>query len=85
MTSHTIYVVFYYYITFFIQCYMNILEFHSMLYTELLISVILLTSTMLMFLCVDWNRTWAVILRGQHSTLSLQGAAEGGIFVSPRR
>ena len=60
MTSHTIYVVFYYYITFFIQCYMNILEFHSMLYTQLLIPVILLISTMLMFLCADWNRTSAI-------------------------
>ena len=45
MTSHTIFVVFYYYIIFFILCYMNILEFHSILYTQLLIIVILLTST----------------------------------------
>ena len=51
MTSHTIYVVFYYYITFFILCYMNILEVHLILYTQLLIPVILLTSTVDVFVC----------------------------------
>ena len=51
MTSHTIFVVFYYYIPFFILCYMNILEFHSILYTKLLIPVILLTSTVDVFVC----------------------------------
>ena len=51
MTSHTIFIVFYYYITYFILCYMNILEFHSILYTQLLIPVILLTSTVDVFVC----------------------------------
>ena len=51
MTSHTISVVFYYYITCFILCYMNILEFHSILYTQLLIPVILLTSTVDVSVC----------------------------------
>ena len=64
---------------------MNILEFHSMLYIQLLIPVILLTSNLLMFLCGDWYRTLAIILRGQHSTQRLQGVGEGGIFVSPKR
>ena len=36
---------------FFILCYMNILEFHSILYTQLLIPVILLTSTVDVFVC----------------------------------
>ena len=51
MTSYTIYALFYYYITFFIQCYMNILEFHSIFYTQLLIPVILLTSTVDVSVC----------------------------------
>ena len=64
---------------------MNILEFHSMLYIQLLIPVILLTSNFLMFLCGDWYRTLAIILRGQLSTPRLQGAGERGIFVNPKR
>ena len=51
MTSHTIYVVFYYYITFFILCYMNILKFHSIINTQLLIHVIILTSDVDVFVC----------------------------------
>ena len=51
MTSQTIYVIFYYYITFCILCYMNILEFHSIFYTQLLIPVISLTSTVDVFVC----------------------------------
>ena len=51
MTSHTIFLVFYYYITFFILFYINILEFHSILYAQLLIPVILLTSTVDVFVC----------------------------------
>ena len=54
-------------------------------YIQLLIPVILLTSNFLMFLCGDWYRTLAIILRGQHSTPRLQGAGEGGIFVNPKR
>ena len=52
LTSHTIFVIFYYYhflFTFFILCYMNILELLSILYTQLLIPVILLTSTVDVF------------------------------------
>ena len=51
MTLQTFFVVFYYYITFFILCYMNILEFHSILHAQLLIPVILLTSTVDVFVC----------------------------------
>ena len=51
MSLHNIHVIFYYYITFFILCYMNILEFCSILYTQLLIPVILLTSTVDVFVC----------------------------------
>ena len=51
MTSHSIFVVFDYYITFFILYYMNILEFHSILYIQLLIPVILLTSNVDFFVC----------------------------------
>ena len=51
MTSHTIFVVFCYFITFFILCYMNLLEFYSILYTQLLIPVMLLTSTVDVFVC----------------------------------
>ena len=51
MTLHTIFVVFYYYITFFMLCYMNIVVFHSKLYTQLLIPVILLTSTVDVIVC----------------------------------
>ena len=53
-TLHTVFVVFYYYITFFILCYMNILEFHSILYTQLLILSYYLPP-LLMFLCADWS------------------------------
>ena len=60
------------------------LEFHSVLYTQLLIPVILLTP-LLMFLCADWSRTWAIYSVIQHSTPRLQGACACGILVSPRR
>ena len=49
--SHTIFIELYYYFTFIILCYMNIFEFHSILYTQLLIPVILLTSTVDVFVC----------------------------------
>ena len=68
ITSHTIFVVFYYYITFFIICYMNILEFHSILYTQLLIPVILLTSTVDVFVLLTGFEPGPFIVRRQHST-----------------
>ena len=85
MTSHTIFVVFYYYIYFFILCYMNILEFHSILYTQLLIPVILLTSTVDIFVLLTGLEPRPFILRRQHSTPRLQVACACGILVSPRR
>ena len=75
MTLHTIFVIFYYYITIFIQCYMNIIEFHSILYTQLLISVILLTSTVDVFVLLTGIEPGPFILRRQHSTHRLQGLA----------
>ena len=83
MTLHTIFVLFYYYIIFFILCYMNILEFHSILYTQLLIPVILLTSTVDVFVLLTGVEPGTFILRCQHSTPRLQGAWSCGILVSP--
>ena len=84
MTSHTIFVVFYYYMTFFILCYMNILEFHWILYTQLLIPVILLTFTVDVFVC--WLESNLGICSATPTLFPrLQGACEGGILVSPRR
>ena len=85
MTSHTIFVIFYYYITFFIVCYMNILEFHSILYTQLLIPVILLTSAVDVLVLLTGFELGPFILRRQHSTPRLQGACACRILVSPRR
>ena len=81
MTSHTIFVIFYYYITFFILCYMNILEFHSILYTQILIPVILLTSTVDVFLVQTGVEPGKFILRHQHSTPRQQGAYVWKILV----
>ena len=64
---------------------MNILEFHSILYTQLLIPVILLTSTVDVFVLLTGFEPGPFILRRQHSTPRLQDACEGGILVSPRR
>ena len=85
MILHTVFVVFYYYITFFILCYMNILEFHSIVYTQLLFAVILLTSTIDVFVLLTGFEPGPFILRCQHSTPRLQGACACGILVSPRR
>ena len=62
---------------------MNILEFHSILYTQILISVILLTSTVDVFVLLTGVEPGPFILRRQHSTPSLQGACACGILVSP--
>ena len=64
---------------------MNILEFHSILYTQLLIPVILLTTTVDDFVLLTGVEPGQFILRRQHSTLRLQGACVCGILVSPRR
>ena len=85
MILHTVFVVFYYYITFFILCYMNILEFHSILYAQLLIPAILLTSTVDVFVLLTGVEPGQFILRRQHSTPRLQGACACGFLVSPRR
>ena len=85
MTLHAIFSVFYYYNTFFILCYMNISEFHSILYTQLLIPVILLTSTVDVFVLLTGFEPGPFILRRQHSTPRQQGACTCGILVSPRR
>ena len=62
MTSHTIILLYH----FFILCYTNILEFHSLLYTQLLIPVILLTSTVDVFLLLTRVEPEPFILRRQH-------------------
>ena len=62
MPSHTIFVVLYCYITFFILCYMNIIEFDSILYIQL-ISVILLTSTVDVFVLLTGFEPRPFILR----------------------
>ena len=64
---------------------MNILEFHSILYTQLLFPVILLTSTVDGFVLLTRVELGPFILRRQHSTRRLQGAWACGILVSPRR
>ena len=84
MTLHTIFVIFYYYITIFILFYMIILEFHSILYTKLLIPVISLTS-LLMFCVLSGVEPGPFILRCQHSTCRLLGFCKDGILASPRR
>ena len=63
---------------------MNILKFHSILYTKLLIPVILLTSTVDIFVLLTGVEPGPFILRHQHSTPRLQGACACGILVSPR-
>ena len=64
---------------------MNILEFHSILYTQLLILVILLTSTVDGFVVLTGFEPGPFILQRQHCTPRLQGACACGILVSPRR
>ena len=64
---------------------MNILKFHSILHTQLLIPLILLTSTSDVFCVLTGVEPGPFILRCQHSTPRLQGACEGRILVSPRR
>ena len=63
---------------------MNILEFHSILYTQLLIPVILLTSTVDVFVLLTGVEPGPFILQRQHSTPRLQGACACGILVSSR-
>ena len=63
---------------------MNILEFHSILYTQLLIPVILFASTVDVFVLLTGFEPGPFILRRQHSTHRLQGACVCGILVSPR-
>ena len=53
---------------------MNILEFHSILHTQLLIPVILLTSTVNVFVLLTGVDPGLFILRRQHSAPRLQAA-----------
>ena len=64
---------------------MNILEFHSVLYTQLLIPVILLNSTADIFVLLTGFEHVPFMLQGQHSTRRLQDACACGILESPRR
>ena len=60
---------------------MDILEYHSLLYTQLLIPVILLASAVDGFVLLTGVEPGPFILRRQHSTPRLQGACTCEILV----
>ena len=64
---------------------MNILEFRSILYTQLLIPVVLITSTVDVFVFLPGFEPGPFNLGLQHSTPRLQGACAWGIMASPKR
>ena len=60
-TLHSIFFAFYYFITKFVACYLNIYEFYSIFFIQLLIHVILLTSTVDVFVLLRTRAIYSVM------------------------